>query len=78
VKKVDFMSSELIFGFDMLCSGNFSFFLMLEIKLDAPNKPERRGRRGWFMFMNKVEIPKNPERRKTIRARNLFLLFAIM
>jgi len=46
VKNVDFMSSLVIFGFDRLCSGNFSFFLMLEIRELAPNKPERRGRRG--------------------------------
>jgi len=30
------------------------------------------------MFMNKVEIPKNPERRKIINAGNLFVFVAIM
>ena len=66
-----------IFGFSIICLGIFIFELMLIIKEDAPNNPERRGRNGWFTFEFNTAMPKNPEIIKTIIAGSLLFSFEI-
>ncbi len=75
---MDLMSFEFISGFVICWGFSFSFFLMLKIKLDEPNNPERRGRRGWFRGIRRVIIPRKPANAKITTEVSLFLLFTSM
>ena len=55
----------------IICLGIFSFFSMLVIKEEEPKSPVRSGRREFFIFRFKLEIPRKPARRKIINARIL-------
>ncbi len=58
-----------IINFPIFCLGIFVFCFIEKIKVDEPKSPVNNGNNGWFMRC-KVEIPRNPERIKTIRARS--------
>ena len=74
----DFLFGIICFNLVICCSGIFSFLIMLVIRAEEPNKPVRRGRREFFIFRFKVEIPKNPAKRNTKRARSFdFVSLAI-
>ena len=57
-------------NFIILCCGSVCFFEILVIKLDAPNNPVKRGRRGSFKFKFIEAIPKKPARKNIINAQN--------
>jgi len=69
---IDFFFNLIFLIGIILCFGIFIFCFMLMIRLLAPNKPVRRGRRGSFMFRFREAIPKNPAIRKMIKAQSFF------
>lgn len=66
-----------IFGFLIIWFGIFIFDLILIIKEDTPNNPDKSGRNGWATFEFKTAMPRKPEISKTIRALTWFCSFEI-
>ena len=71
-----FNSGFISFSFVIFCSGIFCFLIILVIKDEPPNNPVSNGRRELFKFKFKVEMPKNPDKRKIINA-FVFELFSV-
>jgi len=62
-----------IFSLYTFCWGIWVFWEIEKIKVEAPNKPERRGSNGWEIFKLNVARPRNPDKIKTKKAKNLEL-----
>lgn len=63
--------SSFLFIFTLFVWEGIIVFWEIEYnKVDEPNKPDKRGRRGSFILRLNVAIPKNPERIKIIRAQS--------
>jgi len=67
----------VIDGFLTICFEIVVFDFMLMIMEEAPNNPESNGRKGSFTLELRTAIPRNPDRKKTIKAMVLSFSFDI-
>lgn len=69
VARVGLINSFLfIFSFAISCLGITTLDLMEWIRVEVPKSPVRSGRRGWDMLRLEDANPRNPARKKIIRA----------